>query len=82
MDKKGCYGCRSYNPECERGACNLNPYGKGYKPRKKLILSSYEIEKMFRDANVSITDFQVIFLGLHLKRQLFVAFLFLKNYHV
>lgn len=24
--KKECHGCRLYNQECERGACNLNPY--------------------------------------------------------
>jgi hypothetical protein len=24
--KKECLGCKSYNPECERGACNLNPH--------------------------------------------------------
>lgn len=23
--KKECHGCKSYNPECTREACNLNP---------------------------------------------------------
>lgn len=27
LKKKECHGCRSFNPECTRGACNLNPYG-------------------------------------------------------
>lgn len=37
--KRECHGCKSYNPECERGTCNLNPYGwkDVEKKRKKMI---------------------------------------------
>lgn len=36
--KKECDGCKSYNPECEQGACSLYPYKTGYNPQKFLPL--------------------------------------------
>ena len=33
--KRECHGCKSYNPECERGACNLNPHRWKDVERKK-----------------------------------------------
>lgn len=32
-ERKECSGCKSYNPECKQGACNLYPYKK----KKKVI---------------------------------------------
>ncbi|MCI9517197.1 MAG: hypothetical protein HFI79_09855 [Lachnospiraceae bacterium] len=36
--KKECDGCKSFNPECEQGACSLYPYKTGYNPQKFLPL--------------------------------------------
>lgn len=44
--RRECHGCKLHNPECERGACNLNPYRWKDTAKIKKNMIHHEIKRL------------------------------------